>query len=54
MKKSRQKRVLEVLEKQLVLGTKTQKGTLSDKVELTEHDKKRIQKEIGILKLSLN
>jgi hypothetical protein len=53
-KKSRQRRVLEVLEKQLVLGTKTEKGTLSDKVELTEHDRKRINKEIENLKVSLN
>jgi hypothetical protein len=50
VKKSRQRRVLEVLEKQLVLGTKTLKGTLSDKVELTDHDRKRISKEIELLK----
>ena len=48
-KRSRQARVLEVLEKQLKSGVKTEKKTTDVKVPLTEHDIKRIKKEIEIL-----
>jgi hypothetical protein len=50
MQKSRQSRALDVLEKQLKLGTKTQKKTRDIEVPLTESDIKRIKKEIEILK----
>ncbi len=49
-KKSRQARVLKMLENQLKSGEKTQKKTSDVKVPLTENDKKRINKEIEILK----
>lgn len=49
-KRSRQARVLEVLEKQLKSGVKTEKKTRDVKVPLTEHDIKRINKEIEILR----
>ena len=49
-KRSRQQRVLEVLEKQLKNGVKTEKGTMNTKIPLTDSDKKRIEKEINILK----
>ena len=52
-KRSRQARVLEVLEKQLKSGVKTEKKTTDVKVPLTEHDIKRINKEIEILKAAL-
>ena len=52
-KRSRQARVLEVLEKQLKSGVKTEKKTTDVKVPLTEPDIKRIHKEIEILKASL-
>lgn len=48
--KSRQSRALEVLEKQLKSGVKTQKKTTNTKIDLTDSDKKRINKEIEILK----
>jgi NAD(P)H-dependent FMN reductase len=48
-KRSRQQRVLEMLEKQLKNGLKTEKGTRDVKVPLTDSDKKRIEKEMGIL-----
>jgi NAD(P)H-dependent FMN reductase len=48
--KSRKARVLEMLEKQLNSGVKTQKKTRDVKVPLTDSDKKRINKEIEILK----
>jgi len=48
--KSRKSRVLEILEKQLGNGTKTQKKTMDVKVPLTESDIKRIKKEIEVLK----
>jgi hypothetical protein len=49
-KRSRQQRVLEVLEKQLKNGVKTEKGTMNTKIPLTDSDKKRIEKEINNLK----
>jgi hypothetical protein len=49
-KRSRQQRALDVLEKQLKNGVKTEKGTMDTKTPLTDSDKKRIEKEIGILK----
>ncbi len=52
-KRSRQARVLEVLQAQLKSGVKTQKKTTDVKVPLTEHDIKRINKEIEILKAAL-
>ena len=48
-KRSRQSRVLVMLEKQLKSGVKTQKKTTDVKVPLTEADIKRINKEIDIL-----
>lgn len=52
-KRSRQVRVLEVLEKQLKSGVKTEKKTTDVKVPLSEHDIKRIHKEIEILKAKI-
>ena len=52
-KRSRQVRVLEVLEKQLKSGGKTEKKTTDVKVPLSEHDIKRIHKEIEILKAKI-
>jgi NAD(P)H-dependent FMN reductase len=49
-KRSRQQRVMAMLEIQLKNGVKTQKKTMDVKVPLTESDKKRIQKEIESLK----
>lgn len=49
-KKSRQARALSMLEKQLASGVKTQKKTTDVKIPLTDSDKKRINKEIEILK----
>jgi NAD(P)H-dependent FMN reductase len=49
-KRSRQQRVLEVLEKQLKNGVKTEKGTMNTKIPLTDSDKKRIEREINNLK----
>jgi NAD(P)H-dependent FMN reductase len=49
-KRSRQQRVLEMLEKQLKNGLKTEKGTRDVKVPLTDSDMKRINKEIETLK----
>ena len=48
--KSRQSRALDVLEKQLKSGVKTQKKTTNVKIDLTDSDKRRINKEIEILK----
>ena len=47
---SRKKRVLEMREAQLKAGTKTKKGTLDEKIPLSEKDVKRIKKEIETLK----
>ena len=52
-KRSRQQRVLEMLEKQLKNGLKTEKGTRDVKVPLTDSDKKRINKEIETLKTNV-
>jgi NAD(P)H-dependent FMN reductase len=49
-KRSRQQRVLEMLEKQLKNGVKTEKGTRDVKIPLTDSDIKRINKEIDNLK----
>lgn len=51
--RSRQSRVLSMLEHQLKSGVKTQKGTRDVKVPLTDSDKKRIEKEMGILQSKL-
>jgi NAD(P)H-dependent FMN reductase len=48
-KRSRQSRALDMLQNQLKSGVKTEKGTRDVKVPLTDSDKKRIEKEIGIL-----
>ncbi len=48
-KRSRQSRALDMLQNQLKSGVKTQKGTRDVKVPLTDSDKKRIEKEMGIL-----
>jgi hypothetical protein len=48
-KRSRQARALSMLESQLASGVKTEKGTRDNKVELTDSDKKRLNKEIGVL-----
>ena len=48
-KKSRQSRALSMLQNQLKSGVKTQKGTRDVKVPLTDSDKKRIEKSMGIL-----
>ena len=48
-KRSRQSRVITMLEKQLKSGVKTQKKTTDVKVPLTESDVKRINKELEIL-----
>lgn len=51
--KSRQSRALTMLENQLKSGVKTQKKTRDVKVELSESDRKRINKEITNLKSKL-
>lgn len=48
--KSRKSRALEMLTKQLANGSKTQKKTRDVKVPLTDADKRRIEKEIDVLK----
>ena len=48
-KRSRQSRALDMLQNQLKSGVKTQKGTRDVKVPLTDSDKRRIEKEMGIL-----
>jgi hypothetical protein len=53
MKKQRQKNALERLEAQLASGTKPEKidgKTTNTRVAISDHDKKRITKEITILK----
>jgi hypothetical protein len=55
-KQSRQRRVLESLEKQLKSGLRSEKidgKTTGNKVPLTEQDVKRIKKEIEILSKSV-
>ena len=49
-KRSRQSRAMEMLEKQLKSGVKTQKKTTDVKIPLTDSDVKRINKEIEVLK----
>jgi hypothetical protein len=51
--KSRQARVITMLETQLKSGNKTQKKTRDVKIPLTESDIKRINKEIENLKAKL-
>lgn len=46
----RQERALRRLQEQLASGVKTKKGTISEKVPLTESDKRRITREIESLK----
>lgn len=53
--KARRKATLERLEKQLVDGTKPNRGTTQEKkdtprIPITEKDRKRIEKEIEVLK----
>jgi NAD(P)H-dependent FMN reductase len=52
-KRSRQSRVLNMLEAQLKSGVKTEKGTYDVKLPLTDSDRRRIEKEIEILKSKL-
>jgi hypothetical protein len=52
-KRSRQSRALDMLQNQLKSGVKTQKGTRDVKVPLTDSDRKRLEKEIGILQSKL-
>ena len=49
-KRSRQSRTIDLLEKQLKSGVKTQKKTTDVKIPLTENDIKRIKKELDVLK----
>jgi NAD(P)H-dependent FMN reductase len=51
--RSRQARALEMLQHQLKSGVKTQKKTRDVKVPLTDSDRKRLEKEIGILQSKL-
>lgn len=52
-KRSRQSRVITMLEKQLKSGVKTQKKTTDVKVPLTDSDIKRINKELEVLNKSV-
>ena len=52
-KRSRQSRVYDMLEAQLKSGVKTEKKTKDVKVPLTDSDKKRIEKEMEVLKSKL-
>jgi len=52
-KRSRQSRALDMLEAQLKSGVKTEKKTKDVKVPLTESDRRRLEKEIEILKSKL-
>ena len=52
-KRSRQSRVLAMLEAQLKSGVKTEKKTYDVKIPLSESDRRRIEKEIEILKSKL-
>jgi hypothetical protein len=51
--RSRQSRALSMLEYQLKSGVKTQKKTRDVKVPLTDSDKRRIEKEMGVLQSKL-
>lgn len=50
MRTQRRIGALQMLQEQLKSGVKTEKGTVDKKIPLTEKDKTRIQKEIGLLK----
>lgn len=52
-KRSRQSRALDMLEAQLKSGVKTEKKTKDVKVPLTDSDKRRIEKEMEVLKSKL-
>lgn len=52
-KRSRQSRALDMLEAQLKSGVKTEKKTKDVKVPLTDSDRRRIEKEMGVLKSKL-
>jgi NAD(P)H-dependent FMN reductase len=52
-KRSRQSRALDMLEAQLKSGVKTEKKTYDVKLPLTDSDRRRIEKEIDILKSKL-
>jgi NAD(P)H-dependent FMN reductase len=52
-KRSRQSRALDMLEAQLKSGVKTEKKTYDVKLTLTDSDRRRIEKEIDILKSKL-
>ena len=52
-KRSRQSRVYDMLEAQLKSGVKTEKKTKDVKVPLTDSDKRRIEKEMEVLKSKL-
>jgi len=52
-KRSRQSRVLNMLEAQLKSGVKTEKKTKDVKVPLTDSDRRRIEKEMEVLKSKL-
>jgi len=52
-KRSRQSRVLNMLEAQLKSGVKTEKKTKDVKIPLTDSDRRRIEKEMEILKANL-
>jgi len=49
-RRSRQARALSMLEEQLKSGVKTEKGTRDKKVDLSDSDIKRLNKEIEILR----
>ena len=52
-RRSRQAGALSMLEAQLKSGVKTEKGTRDKKVDLTDSDVKRLNKEIDILRSRL-
>lgn len=52
-KRSRQSRALDMLEAQLKSGVKTEKKTKDVKVPLTDSDRRRIEKEMEVLKTKL-
>jgi len=52
-KRSRQSRALDMLEAQLKSGVKTEKKTKDVKVPLTDSDRRRIEKEMEVLKSKL-
>ena len=50
MRTQRRIGALQMLQEQLKSGVKTKKGTVDKKIPLTDKDKTRIEKEIGLLK----